>query len=138
MDENKLARIEQMLRDEPGVALSPEFKRKVLAAVARFPRPELTAPPAGLTGLRYATRLLSPTQLVVLVLMALGLAGLLLPGASDLLTLWNWKLADLQVSLSFGEQVVSASLLSLIAVAAGLLFMTGIGVYSTRNKLIGA
>jgi hypothetical protein len=50
----------------------------------------------------------------------------------------QWELGDMELSISLGETALSASLMSVIAVAAGLLAMTGVGAYAAKNNLIGA
>ena len=138
MSDERLDKVERLLRQERGVALSPEFKRNVMAAVAALPDPELIAPRRSWRDWVYALRLLSSGEKVALGLILAGIAGLIIPGTAELLAIFEWELADLTLSVSVGETVASASLLSVIAIAAGGLFMTGVGAYAARNNLIGA
>ena len=137
MSEEKLDKVERLLREQQGVQLSLQFKQRVMAAIERLPAPELIAPRRGLSDLVYALRLLSSGEKVALGLILCGLIALLLPGAGELLVAAEWELGDLTLSISLGETALSASLMSVIAVAAGLLAMTGVGAYAARNNLIG-
>ena len=137
MSEEKLDKVERLLREQQGVQLSLQFKQRVMAAIERLPAPELIAPRRGLSDLVYALRLLSSGEKVALGLILCGLIALLLPGAGELLLAAEWELGDLTLSISLGETALSASLMSVIAVAAGLLAMTGVGAYAAKNNLIG-
>jgi hypothetical protein len=121
MSDERLDKVEQLLRREQGVALSPEFKRNVLAAVAALPAPELIAPRRTWRDWVYALKLLSSGEKVALGLILAGIAALIIPGTAELLAIFEWELSDLTLSVSFGE-----------------MFMTGVGAYAARNNLIGA
>ncbi|GEM_PF-2205669 len=138
MSEERVDKVERLLRQQRGMQLSPQFRQNVMAAIRRLPAPELIAPRRGWRDAVYAFRLLSSGEKVALGLILCGLIALLLPGAGELLLAAQWELGDLALSIEVGETVLSASLMSVIAVAAGLLAMTGVGAYAARNNLIGA
>lgn len=137
MQEEKLQKVEQLLRAEGGCTLSPDFKRRVMDTVRTLPPPELLAPRRSWRDWIYALRLLSSGEKVAAGLLAAGVLVLLIPGAAGLLSLWQWELSDLMLSVSIGETVASASLLSVIATAAGAAFVTGAGAYAAKHNLIG-
>lgn len=142
MNERKLAQVEQLLRSQGPAPLSPHFKRDVMAAIAQLPAPALTAPPRPATGWLYAVRLLNTGEKLGLGLLGLGLlacvAVMLIPGAGDWLALAGWELGELTLSVSIGETVASASLLSVLAVLGAAGFMACLGSFSARNHLLGA
>ena len=142
MDERKIQQVERLLREQGSVQLSPQFRRGIMDAISQLPAPAVTAPPRPASGLGYALRLLSTGEKLGLGLLGLGLiaclAVLLIPGAGDWLALANWELGELTLSISIGESVASASLLSVLAVVGLAVFMAGLGSFSARNHLIGA
>jgi hypothetical protein len=138
MNEEKLQKVEALLRAERGVELSADFKRKVMDQVKSLPAPELYAPRRTWRDWVYALKLLSSGEKVALGLIICGVLALLVPGMADVVALWEWELADLTFSVSIGETVASASLLSVVAIAAAGLFMTGVGAYAAKNNLIRA
>jgi hypothetical protein len=142
MDERKLEQVEQLLRSHGPARLGPQFQREVLAAIAQLPAPALTAPPRPASGWRYAWQLLSTGEKLGLGLLGLGLAAclvvLLIPGAFAWFALAGWELNELTLSVSLGESVASASLVSVLAVLGLAGFMAGIGTFSARNHLLGA
>jgi len=138
MDEKRLNKVEQLLRAQRGVELSADFKQNVMAEINRLPAPELITPRKSWRDAIYALKLLTSGEKVALGLILAAVVTVLLPGASELLAAAEWELADLTLSLSFGETAVSASLASVMTIAAGTLFMTGVGAYAARNNLIGA
>ena len=105
--------------------------------ISSLPIPKDTAPRSW-RDLLYAIAMLSAAEKVAAALIIVGLCGLLLPGASDLLALWSYQLEGTVLSLSIGDSAVSASLLSLIALSLAGAFLAGIGIYSTRNRLLSA
>jgi len=138
MVDKKLEQVERLLRAERGVELSPSFKQRVMGAISRLPDPELLAPPAAARDLGYFFRLLGVSGVVAIVLIVGGLTALFWPGATDLLAAYSWELGELKLSLSIGETALSASLLSVLVVAAAALFMAGVGAYTAKNHMIGA
>ena len=138
MDEKRLNKVEQLLRAQRGVELSADFKQNVMAEINRLPAPELITPRKSWRDAIYALKLLTSGEKVALGLILAAVVTVLLPGASELIAAAEWELADLTLSLSFGETAVSASLASVMTIAAGALFMTGVGAYAARNNLIGA
>jgi len=123
-------RMEQLLRSQRGVGLSPAFRREVMESISHLPDPEL------LPALR-RPRLTLMLTIGVLTLL-LGAVALAVPHYSATLAAWQWELDDLNVALSVGGTALSASLLSLLCVAAGASVLTALGVYGRRNHLIGA
>ena len=142
MDERKLEQVERLLRSRGPAPLSADFRRNVLAAIGELPAPAQTAPPQPVSSWRYAWRLLSTGEKLGLGLLALGLlaclAAVLIPDLGEYLMLASWEIGELTLSVSFGDTVLSASLLSVLAVLAAAGFMAGVGSYSARNHLIGA
>ncbi|MBN2080690.1 hypothetical protein JW859_00645 [bacterium] len=138
MDEKRLNKVEELLRAEQGVELSADFKQNVMAEINRLPEPELLTPRRTWRDAIYALKLLTSGEKVALGLILAAVVTVLWPGASELLAAAEWELADLTLSLSFGETAVSASLASVMTIGAGALFMTGVGAYAARNNLIGA
>lgn len=137
VDDNRAERVEQLLRRQGGTALSPNFRRNVMAAVSRLPEPQVYAA-ARPRDLLYALRLLTTGERIGLGLALCAVVALLLPGAGDLFALAELELSDFTVDLSVGGVALSASLLSVIAVTLGVLFMAGVGAFASRNHLIGA
>ena len=138
MENERLERIEKLLRAERGVELSADFTQQVMKKIRSLPAPELMAPRRTWRDWVYALKLLSNGEKVAGGLVIAGVLALLVPGAGDLLVYWQWELADLTFSVSVGETVASASLLSVLAMAAGVAFMTGVGAFAARNNLIRA
>jgi len=138
MNEEKLQKVEELLRAERGVELPADFKLKVMAQVRSLPAPELIAPRRSWRDWVYTLKLLSSGEKVAGGLIIAGVLALLIPGVADVLALWEWELADLTLSVGIGETVASASLLSVVAVCAAGLFMTGVGAYAAKHNLIRA
>jgi hypothetical protein len=138
LDSGSGEKLEALLREQPAALLSPQFQRNVLAAVSRLPEPALLASPARGRDLLYALRLLSTGERIGLGLALCALVALALPSVSDALALAEWDLADFTVSFSIGGTALSASLLSVLAVALGVVFMAAVGAFASRNHLLGA
>ena len=136
MNERKDKQIEQLLRAERGDSLSPGFKHKVMVEIEKLPAPELVSPPRTWRDALYGLRLFSTGEKVSVAIILLGLVLFFVPGISEFVSSLNWELVDLTVNISVGETVASASLLSLIAVSAGALFMAGAGFYSARSGIV--
>jgi 2-keto-4-pentenoate hydratase len=109
-----------------------------MRAVGRLPDPQLTAPVRGLPGIAKTLRLFSAGELAAGALIAAGALLALLPGTGSALEGWHWELASLDLRLSIGGMVLSGSLLSIVAVALGSVFVAGVGAYASRHHLIGA
>jgi hypothetical protein len=137
MDVERLKKVEQLLRAEPGVELAPGFKQRVMHRIERLPAPEILAPRRSWRDIWLVLRGLDTGEKVGLGLALAGLLIMLLPGVDDVVAAINWQLADITISLSVGETIISASLISVISVAAGGLFMAGVGAYTARNHLVG-
>jgi len=138
MNEERREKVEKLLREERGAGLSPQFRQRVMAAVRVLPAPELIAPRRNWRDVVYALKLLSSGEKVALGLILAGIAVFLLPSMGDVFAAFAWEFADLTLNISVGETALSASLLTVIAAAAGGLCMTGVGAYAARNHLIGA
>jgi hypothetical protein len=123
-------RLEVLLRSQGGAPLRPELRRSVLDAVAKLPDPELLpVAPRPKLALWLALGLLT---------MALGAVAVAMPHLSLTLAAWQWELSDLSLALSIGGAALSVSLLTVICAMAGAVMLTGLGIYSRRNHLIGA
>lgn len=137
-DERKLEQIEKVLQARGGVRLSRQFKSNVMTAISKLPAPAFSTRPRGLALAIGALRLLSPGEIVAMLLVVAGLAALMLPGVGTLIDNLQWDLADLHVSLELGSSAVSANVVGLIAVALALAVMAFAGAYVSRNHLIHA
>ena len=137
MDEERLQKVEQLLRSESGVELSPGFKQRVMHRIERLPAPEVLEPRRSWRDIWLVLRGLDTGEKVGLGLALAGLLIMLLPGVDDVVAAINWQLADITISLSVGETILSASLFSVLSVAAGGLFMAGVGAYTARNHMVG-
>lgn len=129
-DDVKLERVERVLREHGPAELSAQFRAGVLDAVQALPPAELLAP---------AT---APRQAVLVaiaaVLLLLGTLALVMPTGSGWLAAWQLELSDLSLALTVGESVLTASLLSIVALLLGAGFMTCIGIYGVKHRLISA
>ena len=134
-EKQNLEKVEALLRQHGGTGLSPDFKRRVMAAVGRLPEPALLARQRGW---RAALRLLGPVECAALLLILVALLLLFIPGASAWLSAMEWELSDMALSLTLGKSVLSVSMLSVLMVAAGLALLGGIGELSNRQRLLGA
>jgi hypothetical protein len=136
--DRKVEQVEALLGRQRGATLSPQFKRNVMVAIDRLPEPSLLSPPARARDLLYALRLLSTGERIGLGLALCAIVALAWPGMGDMLVLAEWELSDFTVNLSVGGTALSASLLSVLAVSLGVVFMVGVGAFASRNHLIGA
>lgn len=119
---------ERLLRAERGFALSPDFRRRVMAQVAKLPPPALIPPP----------RRLSPGLLCggLAGLLALGGGALLLLPGGGMLDGLALELAARNLSLSWGSSSVSLDLLTAAALGAGLALLGGFSAAASRLRLI--
>ena len=126
------------LRDGRGSELSPGFKRGVMDAIALLPPPEATAPARPLAGWRQLVTMLSTGEKIGAGAILGALSLLVIPGGGQWLAALDYSLSTSVVSLSIGDTVLSASLLSLAgAVIAGGLLAAG-GLIGGRHILLGA
>src|SRR5512141_1017345 len=114
-DDRKMERLEKVLREQGPVHLSKEFKSNVMQAIGKLPAPAYSARPHGLALVRSALSLLSPGEIVAMLLLVAGMVALMLPGVGTLIDNLQWDLADLHVSLELGTSAVSANVVGLIA-----------------------
>lgn len=119
---------EKLLREERGYALSPDFRRNVMAQVAKLPAPAL---------IPQRSRL-SPGLLLggAAGLLALGGAALLLLPGGGVLDGLALELAARNLSLSWGSSSVSLDLLTAAALGAGLALLGGFSAAASRLRLI--
>jgi hypothetical protein len=137
-NEFKLERVERLLRARRGTELSAGFRRGIMDSIAQLPEPEQIAPPRAASGLRQFVRLLSTGEKVGAVLVLGALVLPFVPGAGDWLATLEYSLATSELSLSLGDTVLSASMLTVVAagICAGLLAAGG--AYGARHRLLGA
>lgn len=138
MDEKKEKRIEELLRSERRSLLPGDFTSKLMAEVNKLPPPALAKPATNWHDLLYAVRLMGTGEKVAAALVMLGVAAVFLPGFSEILAVWDWELSDMTVSMTIGEKVASASLMSVLTICAGAVFMVGAGAYSLKSGLVRA
>jgi hypothetical protein len=143
MNNGRDERIEQLLRKQHGVALSPDFRRDVLAAVAKLPDPGLLPGFVAAASSSRTAAGMPPPQLIFalaagVLVMALGALLLVAPHFSATLAAWQWELADTTLALNIGGAALSASLLSLLCAGLGGALLTLLGMYGRRNHLLGA
>src|SRR5438128_1597952 len=110
--------LESLLRAQRGVALSAGFRRGVLDAIARVELVHLPAVPRFHAHLGIALGAL---------LILLGAAALLLPGWSTTLAAWQWELSDTNLAVTVGGTALSASLLSVLGLAAIAMVFAAVG-----------
>ena len=53
------------------------------------------------------------------------------------LAMLDWTWGDLTLSMNLGDVALSASLGTILATGLGAMLMAGVGIYSSRNHLIG-
>lgn len=137
MDERNEKRIEELLRSERQSLLPDDFTSKLMAEVNKLPAPALAKPATSWGDLLYSLRLLGTGEKVAAALVLLGVAAIFLPGFSEVLAVWDWELSDMTVSMTIGETAASASLMSVLTISAGAVFMVGAGAYSMRSGMVG-
>ncbi len=133
MDNDKLNRVEQLLRAERQDLLSGDFTQKVMGRIRRLPDPGLLAPARGW---RYVLGMLSTGEKLGAAAVLFGLALLFVPGAADVLGGLGWELEAFSVELSLGGSALSASLASVATAVCCVLLLVGLGAYGARNRLI--
>ena len=138
MDEKKEKRIEELLRSERQSLLPADFTSKLMAEVNQLPPPALAKPATTWSDLLYSVRLLGTGEKVAVAMMLMGVAAIFLPGFSEALAIWDWELSDMTVSMTIGETAASASLMSVLMITAGALFMVGAGAYSMKSGMVSA
>jgi len=138
VDDRKEQQVERMLRKEGGELLSPGFRRKVIAQVASLPAPELIKPRRGWADIVYGVRLLTVFEKATLVLALLCAVLAFIPPVGEFLAAWSWELSDMAVSVTIGGEVVSASLLSVLSLAGGALFMVLAGAWGSKLSAAGS
>jgi hypothetical protein len=109
-----------------------------MRAVNALPAPALLERPHGISGLLAASRELGIGEKLGLGVAVLGLALCFIPGMDGLFASWQYDLADTTLSLSVGEVAVSASALSVLTFSLGAGFLTAVGAYASKQRLIGA
>jgi hypothetical protein len=135
--EKQMERLEQLLRAQRGPELSGTFKRSVMEAVGRLPEPQAIAPPTPRRGGLEFLRLLTTGEKVLLGAVLVTVAALFIPGALDWIDAVGFSLNNAEVALSVGDTVLSASLLSIVAIGIAGAFLAAFGAYGARHKLIG-
>ncbi len=138
MDEKKEKMVEQLLRNERCSLLPGDFTSKLMAEVNKLPPPAISKPATTWSDALYSLRLLSTGEKVAASMVLLGVAAILLPGTGEILAAWDWELSDMMVSMTVGETVASASLMSVLTTAVGAMFMVGAGAYSMRSGMVRA
>lgn len=135
--DHRLDDVEQLLREHGPQELSAEFRRNVMQAIEALPDPELLPPPAPQRDWRWFLSLMGTGEKLGLCLTLLALILAFTPQFQIWLAALNWQWGDMMVSLNLGDVALSASIGTLLAVALGAIVMTGVGIYSSRNHLIG-
>ncbi|HES57804.1 MAG TPA: hypothetical protein ENO21_00055 [Firmicutes bacterium] len=133
MDDDRLNRVEQLLRAERRDLLSGDFTQKVMSRICRLPDPALLRQDRGWL---YTLRVLSTGEKLAAATVLLGLVLLLVPGAADALGGLGWELEAFSVELSLGGSALSASLASVATTVCCVLLLLGLGAYGARNRLI--
>jgi hypothetical protein len=137
--EKELEQIERRLRAVSPVELSHDFRRNVLEATAHLPAPATIAPPRAASGWQQMVAMLSTGEKVAAGAILVTLALLLIPGAGAYLAALDYSLSTSVVSLSLGDTVLSASLLSVIAATVCMAFVVlGSNLAGRRGGLVGA
>jgi hypothetical protein len=136
---NNLERIEQRLRATPAVDLSSSFRRNVLEATAHLPAPAVIAPPRPSSGWRQMASMMTTGEKVTAGAILAALLCLLMPGAGAYLAALDYTLSTSVLSLSIGDTMLSASLLSIVAAAVCMVFLIlGSSFAGRRGGLAGA
>jgi len=135
--DRKLEGVERLLREQGAARLSQDFRRSVMDAIAVLPDPELLPPPAAQRDWRWFLSLIGPGDKLGIGLTLLLIAVASLPQTQLWLAAMSWEWGDLMVRLSVGDVALSASIGTMLAVGLGALMMAGVGIYSSRNHLIG-
>ena len=136
-DDRKLEGVERLLREQQPQQLGAEFRRNVMDAIAVLPDPELLPPPAAQRDWRWFLSLIGTTEKLGIGLALLLIVLACLPQTQLWLAAMSWEWGDLMVSLNVGDIALSASIGTMLAVGLGALMMAGVGIYSSRNHLIG-
>ena len=136
-EERRLEEIECLLREQGPLELSKDFRRNVMSAIEVLPDPELLLPPAPQRDWRWFLSLLGTGEKVGIGLTLMILVLAFTPQFQGWLAVLEWQWGDLMVSLNFGDVALSASIGTLFAAALGVLLMASVGIYSSRNHLIG-
>lgn len=135
--DRKLEGVERLLREQGAAPLGDDFRRNVMSAIEKLPDPELLPPPPPQRDWRWFLSLLGTGEKLGIGFVALALIMAFTPQFQSWLAAMNWQWGDLMVSLDLGDVVLSASIGTLLAVAMGAVVMAGVGIYSSRNHLIG-
>jgi hypothetical protein len=109
-----------------------------MEAIARLPEPQAIAPPSASRSGLDLLRLLTTGEKVAIGVVLVCLAALFLPGALDWIDSVGFDLNHSVLALSIGDTVLSASMLSIVAVALCGLGLAAFGAYGTRHRLLGA
>lgn len=126
--DNREALAERLLRAQGGFALSPDFRRQVMARVAKLPAPALIPQRGRISASQICGGLAG--------LLALGGAVLLLLPGGGVLDALALDLAARYLSLSWGSTSVSLDLLSASALGTALALVAGITATASRLRLI--
>lgn len=140
MNENRdrrLEGVERLLREQGPVELGSSFRSEILSAIDKLPDPELLPPPALQRDWRWFISLIGTGERVAIGLALLALVLAFTPQFQAWLAVMNWNWGDLTLSMNLGDVALSASLGTLLATGLGALLMAGVGIYSSRNHLIG-
>jgi hypothetical protein len=133
---NRLERVEQMLRQYPATALAPDFRERVMDRVRALPANVHVVQVGRRRDWLYSITNMSSGEKFGALLILVALTLPLLPGAADWLAAIDYSLQTVELTLVLGSLVLSASLLSaaIVIVLTGLL--AALGIINARYRVL--
>ncbi|MCB1216627.1 hypothetical protein KDL44_04505 [bacterium] len=135
--ERRLEGVERLLREQGPAEFSADFRSGILSAIEKLPDPELLPPPAAQRDWRWFLSLLGTGERVSIGLALVAIVLACTPQFQLWLAMLDWTWGDLTLSMNLGDVALSASLGTILATGLGAMLMAGVGIYSSRNHLIG-